>query len=714
MFAVGLGMGWSAVAATLTIVPGASRHVFPVILVAPVITAVVVMVRAGETRLLLHSTTRAARRVQWWSLQGLALGVAALVGVYGASFKSDGLVHAAIIEKLRAFDSSTPGDLSLIGDGQPIASFIVPAWHYVLAFAVEVTGVDYPGLVAVWSASGAAAWLMIMVVAASGVIVTRRNSAAVWTAVLATLVYFVGWFSEAPDIVSTIGYPGNVVYFVVLPILLAVIAWAVGRTVRGEDPESLLVMSVVAATTTSIAVLHVTYAYYVVIAGAGMLAVSACVARSAIGLLVRAGALSAGILALAVILQSRVLANHSEFARGTGGAAGETVRETWDGLLVSGSFAIRPEWLLAHGGMYALALVAAALIIPLTRGRALEAVLLIVVPTALYIGAMRSGPIAELVAGLGSFPPVSRTPRAIPAALALIVAMVAIDDVLVRRFRGAKGTRIRWITAMGGAVFIILVAPYGPSNRMGRDHVEALPLFIPGWLVDVLLVVLLAQIVWLMWAGWRAREYGWGISSVEAEKPVGIIVSVSCIVMVAVATFAWLPDVRRAAGAREHTVLASSGIDPSYIRAREVRPGALVLAVPDDALRFAAVSPVYVAGTSKHRLQDAERTAKLKKYMDEDVSSAWRSDLLAQIGVDAVFLPIQSDYEARIEERPSIERDIRERWVEAEIFSRMTIDAYRLNPASRRVIRDGKTVIVCVLPCSALDPAVRKELKVIE
>lgn len=641
-----LGLGWATIASAAVVLPGLARQLYLPLLMLPALVWCVVQVR--DRRRGANCETWRMRERSTLLVLGWALLVAAMTGMAGAAFRGDGAFHAAIVEKLVHLPSPTPGDLSLFSDRQPMSSVLVPAWHHVLAGAATISGLDHPGLVAVWSAAGAVAALLVIAAGGVGRVVLGSDAGAVALALVTPLVLLADWWGQPPALQLSLGYPGNVVLFVVVPVLFALLAHlAVTPLARGPRTRSL---AVVVAAMLTIGALHVTYAYYVALVGAAMLIASALVDRAAAKRLLLPGVAAAATLVFVLLAQLPILSDHREFGRGSDGSSGDLVRGLWSEQMAGGSFAVDPAWVWMMGLPFATGLVL-VLLAPLAARARLSVLLLVVVPALVLGAASRSGPVAELVSGLGSYTPMPRTHRVVPAAAALVVAIVLIGDRLAAR-SGVVGRRRVQLAAGAAAAMSLAAGTWVTTpSKMGRDHAAIDAPLLPGWAFDALLLALAAAVlVVVIHALRRSRAGVVDEAARAAARPLPAFAVAFVAVFVVLGTGTWLWNlVGTVQRDRPSRILRASGLEVSPLvgvegaeLVRRLKPGSTVLVDPELSIRVAALAPVYITTTNKLLISNPKRerdAARFTSWPPTEGPPGARRGYIARHGIDAILLP---------------------------------------------------------------------------
>ncbi len=652
------GLAWCALATAIVVLPGLPQWQFGVLMALPVLAATARWFRIGRGTAHLDGETRRLRVACLTGFLAWAGIVAIVVGVYGATFNSDGSFHASFVHKLATLHAPDAHALSPFDDGAIDIAVLVPAWHQLFAFVARPFNVAYPGLVAVQAWSMTAAALLTIVSAGVGRVATGRFAGAVACTVIAPLLVFVDWWDEFPMILRTIGYPGNVVQLVLLPALFAILAH-IAIDGGGEDaPDPLHARRwcvVLGAGTLALGALHVNYAWYLVLVGLGMLAIATLFDRRVARRLLSPALVVAGALVATVLAMLPVLLDDDELGRGTGGDTGARVRTMWQHVLAGhDSFAISGKWFLSMGAPFVLGTLAAALVIPITRAGSRErmrALLLVVVPTLLLGTVARWSVSAELVAGAGSFTAIPRTTRIMPAAAALTVALVAIDQRFAVASRRPARVWMGWAIGTLAAALVVVAALTTGAGSFGNDLGTHMKPILPGRTFDVLLVVLAVE---LIVAFVRARRSRTPQVDAMTSRPRAATAFVA-VLLVASAAVAF-PSVHRAFGNRARTTLDSPGLlyddipRSTYELAARFPAGTVVLTDPEDSLKIAATSVAKITSTAKTSLSTTAREAAIEPFIHPGRfgSDAERAEYLDEHEVDVIMFPMRPEMAAAV------------------------------------------------------------------
>jgi hypothetical protein len=213
-------------------------------------------------------------------LLGILLG--ALLWHVAGTLDGDALFHLARVRKLLAFSDLHLRTLDEFKDGGLHPGYAFPLWHLLLAFVSRLGGVE-PGRVLLHEASVLCP-LAFAVVYESGVAVFRSRSAA-----FATLLATVALFALAPGQGGSyihLALPATTARQLLVPAVIALFFWFVRRPSRSGA-------ATLAAAGLALALVHPTYALYVLVPLVGYV-----VARA---LLVRAE-VRCGVVALVALL----------------------------------------------------------------------------------------------------------------------------------------------------------------------------------------------------------------------------------------------------------------------------------------------------------------------------------------------------------------------------------------------------------------------------
>ena len=218
------------------------------------------------------------------------VGVAALGVAFGillwhvaGTLDGDALFHLARVRKLLAFSDLHLRTLDEFRDGGLHPGYAFPLWHMFLAFVARLGGVE-PGRVVLHEASILCP-IAFVVVYESGLAVFRSRAAAFAT-LLATVALFGLGGGHGGSYVH-LSLPATAARQLLVPVVVALFFWFVRRPTRGGG-------FTLAAGSLSLALVHPTYALYVLIPLAGYV-----VARS---LLVRGEVRLGGAALLAVLV----------------------------------------------------------------------------------------------------------------------------------------------------------------------------------------------------------------------------------------------------------------------------------------------------------------------------------------------------------------------------------------------------------------------------
>jgi hypothetical protein len=219
-----------------------------------------------------------------------SVGVVALGVVFGillwhvaGTLDGDALFHLARVRKLLAFDDLRLRTLDEFKDGGLHPGYAFPLWHMFLAFVARLGGVE-PERVVLHEASILCP-IAFAVVYESGLAVFR-NRAAAFATLLATVALF-GLGGGRGGSYVHLALPATAARQLLVPVVIALFFWFVRRPTRAGG-------FTLAAGSLSLALVHPTYALYVLIPLAGYV-----VARS---LLVRAEVRLGGAALLAVLV----------------------------------------------------------------------------------------------------------------------------------------------------------------------------------------------------------------------------------------------------------------------------------------------------------------------------------------------------------------------------------------------------------------------------
>lgn len=587
----------------------------------------------------------------------LSLMSACIAGVRGTSYVSDSSVHASIIEKLVHLPGVRFDELGLVPDGRPVDSAILPAWHHLLALVSWP--LEHAGIAAMWSAGAAVALFVPWAGAALGWAAVRSHAGASLAAALTTSLALVPW-REIPQTAAYLAYPGNMTIYVVLPALLAVLVESLGEETRARRAA----LRALALCVAVVALLHLTYLYYVALAGLGM-ALVLLVLRpaSARRLLVPAG-IVAGLSAAALAASIPFLSEAEAFNRGEDEDwGGERILKQWLAILDGRGNDIQPGYFLEAGGLALAGLLLAVLVVPLARGRHLGGVMLAVGPLLVLGTAARSDLVANFVSGLGSFPPIPRSYKVIPWVIVLVVLVSLLDRALQRRGRqGAAAPLAGVAIALGAAALAIAI----PGRLLGRDAPAARTIdpVLPGWVFDAVLVVLALQL-----AGWavlrvvrpHAAADDAAATDIDGESRGGRAATFAAWTLLVVAALATTRGVIGAAGARPDRLTHAAGLfgtqafpDAAVSALEALEPGSRVFSEEGAGLRMAAVAPIYLPHVRKQSFSSTERREAYLDVVFRDHSDEARLDYLDDNEIELVLLPLRP--EIRTELTPLLAR----------------------------------------------------------
>jgi hypothetical protein len=224
-------------------------------------------------------------------LLGVVLG--ALLWHVAGTLDGDALFHLARVRKLLAFSDLHLRTLDEFKDGGLHPGYAFPLWHLLLAFVSRLGGVE-PGRVLLHEASILSP-LAFAAVYESGVAVFRSRAAA-FAALLATVALFALGGGHGGSYVF-LALPSTTARQLLVPAVIALFFWFVRRPSRSAA-------ATLAASGLGLALVHPTYALYVLIPLAGYVAARAMLARVEVkrgiaglaALLVPAGAVSLWLL----------------------------------------------------------------------------------------------------------------------------------------------------------------------------------------------------------------------------------------------------------------------------------------------------------------------------------------------------------------------------------------------------------------------------------
>jgi len=193
------------------------------------------------------------------------VGVVALGVVFGillwhvaGTLDGDALFHLARVRKLLAFDDLHLRTLDEFKDGGLHPGYAFPLWHMFLAFVARLGGVE-PGRVVLHEASILCP-IAFAVVYESGLAVFR-NRAAAFATLLATVALFGLGGGHGGSYVH-LALPATAARQLLVPVVIALFFWFVRRPTRAGG-------FTLAAGSLSLALVHPTYALYVLIPLAG-------------------------------------------------------------------------------------------------------------------------------------------------------------------------------------------------------------------------------------------------------------------------------------------------------------------------------------------------------------------------------------------------------------------------------------------------------------
>ncbi len=224
-----------------------------------------------------------------WVPRRRPIGVILLGAVVGAllwhvagTLDGDALFHLARVRKLLAFSDLHLRTLDEFKDGGLHPGYAFPLWHLLLAFVSRLAGVE-PGRVLLHEASILCP-LAFAVVYESGIAVFRSRSAA-FAALLATVALFAFAGGHGGSYVF-LALPATTARQLLVPVVIALFFWFVRRPSRAGA-------ATLAAGGLALALVHPTYALYVLIPLAGYVAARALLVR---------GEVRRGLMALAALL----------------------------------------------------------------------------------------------------------------------------------------------------------------------------------------------------------------------------------------------------------------------------------------------------------------------------------------------------------------------------------------------------------------------------
>lgn len=580
----------------------------------------------------------------------LSLLAGAIAAVRGTGFQSDSAVHASIIVKLVELPGVRFDDLGLVPEGRPVDSAILPVWHHLLALGAAPF--ENPGIVAMWSAGAVVALCIPWAGAMLGWAAVRTTTGALLGATLTTALVIVPW-GTIPQGAALLGYPGNLVIYVLLPALFAVLVECLDEH-RATRRAALVA---VALLTFVVAVLHLTYLYHVAVAAAGMALVALVLAPRVARRLMLPGVVVAGIAGVTLAASLPFLAHAEQFNRaGDEEWGGERVLKQWLPILDGRGNDIDPGYFLEAGGIALVGLLLALFMLPLLRGRNLAGAMLAVGPLLLLGSFARMDVVANFVSGLGSFPPIPRSYKVIPWIAAWVVLAHLCDAWLARRSSGRE--RLSIVVGVAGGLLVALLASAVPGHLLGRDIPKGgVDPLVPGWVFDAALVVLGVQLVVLVVLGWRRR--GSAVSTpgaIEPPAPTSAAGLAAALTLTGVMAAVSVVGIASAWGDRPDRFIHAEGLfgtpvatDAAFEALRELPPGSNVFADEGAGVRMVAAAPVYVTHVRKQSFSTTERRegyldVVLRTRDDED-----RTAYLDEHDVDLVLLPL----------RPEIRDDLR-------------------------------------------------------
>lgn len=582
--------------------------------------------------------TGAIPRIALAACSLLSLATAWLSMVRGTSFQSDSSIHAAIIEKLVHLPGARFDEIGVVADGQPISSAILPVWHHLLGLAA--LPFEHPGIVAMWSAGAAVALLIPWASAALGWAATRTHAGAVLTAALSTAIVVVPW-DGVPSTVNYLAYPGTVTIYVLIPALLAVL---VESLLPMDARARRRVLGSLALLTLAVALLHLTYLYLIAIASLGMALVHVVLRPRELRRLLAPAAIVGGVSAVALAASLPFLTGDEQFNRGSDGSGGAIVRSQWFDILDGAGSAVKAEYFLEITGLALAGLLLSLLVLPVVRDRNVAGAMLAIGPLLALGAAARLDVVADLIAGLGSFPPIPRSYKVIPWVLSIVVLLDAAD----RRWTLTRSIRIGIGLLVTGAVAAL---SFTIPGRLGgadipRDGIDPA---LPGWTFDAVLVVLLLQLVVAAIIRRRRRSTEPAQHASNARTSVSIVGVAGAGVLV-LATVVLITGGLSSLDDRPSRILRAEGLfggkaanDATLVALSSLSPGTVVFTGEGVALRMVAAAPVYVTHVSKTSFSNTQRRDEYRAIVEAGTSDEARLKYLDDHDVDIVLLPLSED-----------------------------------------------------------------------
>ncbi len=520
--------------------------------------------RAGSSRLARRDLVPAAGV----ALAGAGLGAA--VWWAATTVDGDALFHLARVRKLDAFPVvSSVASVNEFRDGSLHPGYAFPLWHGALALVARLAAVD-PELV-VLHLAGVLAPLSLVLAYAAGAALFASRAAGVAAAVAQAAL--LGFQRQGVGSFELTALPGSAARLLLVPAFLA-LAFAV---VRGGPRIRLLTLGVAALV---LAVVHVTYALFLVVPLAGFLVARLVLTRHGVGDWRRLGLSLAALVVptgLFVAWLSPTLADTASF-RASGaeearalaayGAQLDTFRD-W--------YSLSPE-AIARGGA---ATVAALLVVPaavLAAGRRWAAYVLGGSVAILLI--LLVPPFFTALSDLASLSQARRLALFLPLMFALAGAAVLAGRV---RLIGCAG-------ALALGVGLQLAYPGGEGGRLAPGG--------PAWATWVALGGGVAALA----AGRLARRDGtaptwWAVAAVSLFA-----------LPIAVSGFADLERERA-----DPRALPPGLVD---VLRTEVPPRAIVFADLETSYRIAAEAPVFVASAPPAHVADTGRNRPYERRAD--------------------------------------------------------------------------------------------------
>ena len=232
---------------------------------------------------------------------GVLLGL--LLWHVAGTLDGDALFHLARVRKLLAFSDLHLRTLDEFKDGGLHPGYAFPLWHLLLAFVSRLGGVE-PGRVVLHEASIVCP-LAFAAVYESGIAVFRSRSAAFAT-LLATVALFAFAGGHGGSYVF-LALPSTTARQLLVPVVIALFFWFVRRPTRSGA-------ATLAAGGLGLALVHPTYALYVLIPLAGYVLARALLVHAEIkrGLVALAALLvPAGVVSLWLLPIVRETASHN-------------------------------------------------------------------------------------------------------------------------------------------------------------------------------------------------------------------------------------------------------------------------------------------------------------------------------------------------------------------------------------------------------------------